>query len=290
MSRLRQVLAIHDEGSFAKAAERLGVAQSSLSKSVARLEDELKIKLVERSSRGSHLTPGGELLAERARRLIEDSESLRKDLMLIAGRAPSQVRIGIASALNSVFLPRFAAAAADALPDMRLHFELAPSHRLMQLLEKRELDLLFAGHPTGDRNTEFDLVNVFTTQTVVATAPGHPLTCKNSVAIDDLRDHRCCGLLHGQAKALGIDAEPEWLSFYQSNCFDAVLPIVMAGRAVLIAPAFVVRRQVEAGTLVTLPCDWTVEVAYSALTNRGVAQTATIQVLIGEARRCAVDL
>jgi DNA-binding transcriptional LysR family regulator len=289
ISRLRQVLAIHDQGSFAKAAEQLGIAQSSLSKSVARLEDELKITLIERSSSGSRVTPAGQLVAERARRLIDDAESLRKDLMLIAGGTPSQIRIGIASALNSGFLPRFALAAAETLPEIRLHFEIVTSRRLMELLDKRELDLVFAGHPPEEPHGALDVAPVFTTQTVVATAPDHPLTRLNQVALDDLRKHRCCGLLNGQARTLGI-AEHEGMSFYQSNCFDAVLPIVVAGRAVLIAPSFVVRREIEAGTLVALPCDWTVALTYSAITNHGVAGTATIQALVGAARGCAADL
>jgi DNA-binding transcriptional LysR family regulator len=289
ISRLRQVLAIHDQGSFAKAAERLGIAQSSLSKSVARLEDELNIKLVERSARGSRVTAAGQMVAERARRLIEDSESLRRDLMLIARAKPSQVRLGIASALNSGFLPRFALAAAETIPEIRLHFEICPSHRLMQLLEKRELDLIFAGHSPGERNNELDVADVFTAQSVVVAAAGHPLTQLDKVSLDDLREHRFSGLLHGHASALGVD-DPEGTSFYQSNCFDAVLPIVAAGHAVLMAPSFVVRRQLEAGTLVQLACDWTVEVTYSAIANRGVAETPTIQALIGAARRCAADL
>jgi DNA-binding transcriptional LysR family regulator len=289
ISRLRQVLAIHEEGSFAKAAERLGVAQSSLSKSIARLEDELEIKLVSRSSSGSRLTPGGELLAERGRRLLEESESLRKDLMLIAGARPSQIRIGVASALHNGFLPRFAVAAVESVPGARLHFEVVPSHRLMQLLDKRELDLVFAGHPPEERNAELDTEHVFTTVSVVVAAPRHPLAQANRVTLDDLREYASCGLLHGHAKALGI-SEPEGRQFYQSNCFDAVVPIVCAGHAVLIVPSFVVRQQLEAGTLVALRCDWAVDVAYSAMTNRGVIETSAIQALIGAARTCAVDL
>ena len=289
ISRLRQVLAIHEQGSFAKAAERLGVAQSSLSKSVARLEDELKIKLIERSARGSRLTPAGSMLAERARGLLDGAESLRKDLMLMAGGTPSKIRIGIASALNSGFVPRFALAAAESLPEVRLHFEIMPSHRLMQLLDKRDFDLVFAGHPPGDSDANLDFVHVFTTESVVVAAPQHPLARMNRVTLDDLRGYASCGLLHGQAKALGVP-DSESLQFYQSNCFDAVLPIVEAGRAVLIVPIFVVRQQLETGALVKLPCEWAVEVSYSAMTNHGVGETAAIQTLISAARRCAADL
>ncbi len=289
ISRIRQVLAIHDLGSFAKAADRLGIAQSSLSKSVARLEDELQIRLVERSSRGSRLTAAGELVAERARQLVEQTESLQIDLTLIASGQPSNIRIGIASALNSGFLPRFAVAAANTLPQVRLHFEIAPSHRLIKLLEARKVDLVFAGAMPGASKSQLDVVDVFTTTLAVAAAPRHPLARLNKVSLDDLRQHRTCGLLHAHAKALGF-GEPEWVSFYESNCFDALLPVVAAGHAVLIAPAFVTRPHIEAGALAALPCDWTIDMTYAAITNRGVAETVAIKNLINAARRCARDL
>ena len=288
LDRMRQVLAIHDLGSFAKAADRLGIAQSSLSKSIARFEDELKVELIERSSRGSRLTPAGELVAERARRLIEETESLRRDVTLIAGGQPSRVRIGIASALNSGFLPRFALAAAEALPDVRLHFEIAPSHRLMQLLETRQTDVVFAGRPPVAGEPQHDLVDIFTATSVLAAAPGHPLARMNKVTVENLREHRTCGFLPAHAKALGM-GEPGWVSFYEANCFDAVLPIVAAGHAVLVAPLFVVRPHVEAGALAVLPCDLAFEITYSAITNRGVAETVAIKHLINAARRCAGD-
>jgi DNA-binding transcriptional LysR family regulator len=288
ISRLRQVLAVHDLGSFARAAARLGIAQSSLSKSIARLEDELKVKLIERSSRGSRLTPAGELVAERARRLIEEAESLKRDLELVAGSQPSQVRIGIASALNTGFLPRFALAAAEALPEVRLHFEIAPSHRLMQLLGTRQADLVFAGRPDASE-PPLDIVDVLTASTVVVVAPSHPLAGMNKVSVDDLRGHRLSGLLATHARALGI-GESEWVSFYQSNCFDAVLPLVVAGHAALFAPLFVVKRRIEEGALAELPCDLAIDITYSAITNRGVAETVAIKRLIDAARRCAADL
>ena len=288
ISRLRQVLAIHEEGSFAKAAERLGVAQSSLSKSIARFEDELKIPLLERSPRGSRLTPGGELFVDRARHLIEETEKLETDLTLIASGQPARVRIGIASALSNSFLARFAHAAAETLPDVRLNFEIAPSHRLMLLLETRQADLVFAGRRPG-ASSQLDLVDVFTTTTVVAAAPHHPLARLNKVSVDDLYEHRTCGLLPAHAKALGL-GEGARVSFYESNCFEALLPIVAAGHAALVAPAFVVRHHIEAGVLVALPCDWAIDLTYSAITNRGVAASVAIKDLIDAARRCGDHL
>lgn len=287
ISRMRQVMAIHDCGSFAKAAERLGVAQSSLSKSIARFEDELGVTLIERSSRGSRLTPAGRLLGERARALVEETERLRRDVTLMAGGRPSEVRIGVASALTRGFLPRFTLAAAEAMPDIGLDFEVSPSERLLQLLEGRRVDLVFAGRPRAAVPSGFDFVDVLTAGSVLAVAPGHPLARLNRITLEDLSQHRLCGLAPAHAKAIGAGA---LVSHYRSNSFTAMLPIVLAGHAAVFAPSFVIGSHVEAGELVVRPCDLDLQLTYSAITNRGAGAIAAIRQLVNVARRCADDL
>ena len=61
---------MRDHGSFAKAAAALNMAQPALSKSIARIEDELRLTIFTRSSTGSELTPMGEMIAERAERVM----------------------------------------------------------------------------------------------------------------------------------------------------------------------------------------------------------------------------
>ncbi len=75
---LQQVIAVRKHGSFAKAADALGVSQPNLSKSVARLEDELKLKIFDRTAKGSVLTPVGELIVERADAVIAETRDLRR--------------------------------------------------------------------------------------------------------------------------------------------------------------------------------------------------------------------
>ena len=82
---LQQVIAVRKHGSFAKAADALGVSQPNLSKSIARLEDELKLKIFDRTARGSALTPIGELIVERADAVIAETRDLARDAALLAG-------------------------------------------------------------------------------------------------------------------------------------------------------------------------------------------------------------
>src|SRR6478752_6573162 len=103
---LRQILAIRDHGSFARAAEALNMAQPALSKSVAKLENELRLTIFTRTSTGSALTPMGEMIADRAERVMAATRNLARDAALVAGGDAGAVRIGVGTLLKDALLPR----------------------------------------------------------------------------------------------------------------------------------------------------------------------------------------
>src|SRR5881394_1611359 len=104
--QLRQILAIRDHGSFAKAAEALNLAQPALSKSMAKVEGELGLTMFARSSTGSELTPMGEMIAERAEKVMAATRNLARDAALVAGGDAGAVRIGVGALLKDTLLPR----------------------------------------------------------------------------------------------------------------------------------------------------------------------------------------
>jgi DNA-binding transcriptional LysR family regulator len=97
LRHLRYFVAIAEEHSFTRAAERLWVAQPGLSSQIRRLESELGIRLFDRHTRGVSLTPAGELFLERARAVLaaaDEARSTGRDLELgVAGT----VRLGLAA-------------------------------------------------------------------------------------------------------------------------------------------------------------------------------------------------
>ncbi len=98
LRHLRYFVAIAEERSFTRAAERLWVAQPGLSTQIRRLETELGIKLFERHTRGVDLTSAGELFLERARAtLVAADEACRTGRDLEAG-VVGTVRLGLATA------------------------------------------------------------------------------------------------------------------------------------------------------------------------------------------------
>src|SRR5690606_21556010 len=74
LQRLRIFLRVADSGGFARAADQLGIAASSVTLQVQKLEQDLGTQLFQRTTRSVHLTPDGEQLYERALRLVSDAE------------------------------------------------------------------------------------------------------------------------------------------------------------------------------------------------------------------------
>jgi DNA-binding transcriptional LysR family regulator len=290
ISKMRQVIAIHETGSLARAADRLGLAQASLSKSLARLEDELGVRIFERSSTGSRPTLAGTLIVERAKHLIDATEHLQRDVSLLAGGATKELAIGAAIALASQFLPGLAQRVADKFPEMRMRLEVASAQRLLDRLSSRNLDIVFAGLPPQAHEGGFDVVPLFTAPVVVVARPDHALAGARNVTPEDLREHRFSGLFPHIARGLGHGEDVEWMGFYQSEQFKTLAGLAEAGHTILLAPEFVVRSRLQAGTLVRLDCDWTHEIAYSAVTNKGVTATKVIGGVIAVARECAANL
>lgn len=269
---LRQIIAIQQHGSFAKAAEALGLAQPSLSKSIARLEDQLKVRIFDRSAAGSALTPIGELIVQRAERVIAETRDLMRDAALVAGGDAGTVRLGVATFLRTTFLPRLMLHIADQHPKLRLHVELGSSDRLLPHLETRELDLVLCAQPRGLPGSPLVYQEIIRAQTAIVASPDHPLAAQSGLTVGDLSKFKCAGTaIKGFTNAELLGGEEDNLGAYTTNDYDAFLPLACAGEAVLVAPSFVVQPFLADGRLVELDIEWSLEVGFGAVTTHAVS-------------------
>lgn len=85
--RLGHLIALAEEGSFARAAERVHLSQPALSRSIQALEEEVGMKLFDRAARGVAMTAAGRLLVERARRVLFETRCLFRDVELLKAHA-----------------------------------------------------------------------------------------------------------------------------------------------------------------------------------------------------------
>jgi DNA-binding transcriptional LysR family regulator len=287
---LRQILAIRDHGSFARAAAALNMAQPALSKSMARLEDELRLTIFTRTSTGSELTPMGEMIAERAERVMAATRNLTRDAALIAGGDAGAVRLGIGTLLKDTLLPSLLLKIVGQHPRLRLEIEFGAAQRLLPLVESRELDLVMCGAQAPSALTASGLayVEALRAEVIFTGSPAHPLASEHRISIDRLAEFPCAGSnVPGFTPSafLGRPSATETLDAYMANDFEALMPLVHAGHATLMTPSFFVQRALRAGELVRFDVDWTGTTSFGCYTT----QAASFSPILAEITRYAVE-
>lgn len=183
LDALRLVIKITDTGSMSAAARQLGLSRSGASQRLQSLEHELGAKLFQRTTRAIALTPDGQHLLERARRLVADADELAA-LFSGARNLRGRIRVDVpTSVARNVILPRLGELMAL---HPQLEIELSTSDRRVDLV-REGFDCVLRVGGLGDPSLTANKLGVFAMVTVVgrgyAQRYGVPRTP------DDLGDH-----------------------------------------------------------------------------------------------------
>lgn len=139
--QLRYFVNIVDYGSLGKAAEKLYVAQPSLSQQIAKLEDDLGVPLLVRSPQGVKPTAAGQALYRHARLVLHQMEQLRQEVREGVGAESGTVAIGLPTTMASVLAMPVFERVRERFPGIRLQFFESMSGYLNELLANGRLDL-----------------------------------------------------------------------------------------------------------------------------------------------------
>jgi LysR family hydrogen peroxide-inducible transcriptional activator len=147
LTELKYIVAVAEERHFGRAALRSHVSQPSLSSSVANLEDELGVKLFERSRRGVSLTKVGEEVVAQARRALDESARVKSIAQQGRNQLKGILRLGVIHTIAPYLLPELVAALRKSVPDMPLDIEENTTAALDLLLKAGELDIVILALP-----------------------------------------------------------------------------------------------------------------------------------------------
>lgn len=145
---LRTFTAIADSGSFSRAASQVGRTQSAVSMQIKRLEELMEKPLLLRDSRNSKLTADGTTLLNYARRILKLNEEAVS--ILKKPELSGWTSIGLPDDYATRFLPEILAGFSRTHPRVQVQVTCEPSNRLIERMQRRELDLAMTTSPVPD--------------------------------------------------------------------------------------------------------------------------------------------
>ena len=181
--RLRHFLAIYELGSIGQAAERLLLTQPALSKSIRQLENQLGVRLFDRTTQGVVPTVFGESLALHAKSIESQIRQAEAAIQGMQGRAKGHVRIGIGPVAAVQIMPAAALMIRRLHPDLELTVTEGLVDELIPALRRHELDVAVGAWPRV--NDPIFTTEVLLTDTIrVVARDDHPLVGKRVTLLD----------------------------------------------------------------------------------------------------------
>lgn len=257
LRQLRYLLALADEGSFTRAAQQSNVAQPALSRQIQKLEQELGVPLVDRTSRRVALTAVGHEVVETARRTLGELDemraSLRKTVRLLRGR----VVFGLTQTPGPVDVGATLAAFHRANPGVELVVREALSVRLAEQLRADRFDLaLISGIPERDRQG-LELVRLATDELRVLLPVGHRLADRTEIRVAELGGERFLSFPPGATIRHSVAAAAKDAGYTPDVAFEIsdvarTAALVGQGLGVAVVPGSDAERLTAAGRSTTV--------------------------------------
>lgn len=182
IDQLRHFLKVAELGNFTRAAEAIGLSQPALSRSVARLEEELGQPVLERQTRNVALTEAGKLLIARARQIV----SLVDDTVaeIADDGQTGQVRIAAIPTIAPFFLPSFLRKFGREFPKATVVVQEDTTDQLLKRLSDGEIDVAVMARPVDGKYLKIE--DLFEEELLLVLAAGDPLCEKKQIRMSEI--------------------------------------------------------------------------------------------------------
>lgn len=204
LRQLQVLLAIAEEGGFARAGDAIGLSQPAVSQSMRALEGELGLKLLDRTTREVVLTPAGQSLVGPLRRVLDELQELLARTQALGAQARGVVRVASAPTLSAGLMPRSLSAAQQRHPDIQVLLTDQAQRLALESVRGGAVD--FAVVVGGERMDDLEQQPVFEEVFVLVCPAGHALARRAAVPLSALADQPLVLLDHTSGSRPLIDA------------------------------------------------------------------------------------
>lgn len=189
---LRYFIAVADELSFTRAAERLYMAQNNLTVQIQNLEKQLgNIKLFDREKRPIQLTQAGTAFLEDARSILATLEQAEHKAQRIGRGDLGHLIIGFTSSMANGVLPDILQIFQQSYREIKLILREINSAMQIENLRNRQVDIVFIYQDfKADDNSDLKVMQLLPESMVVVLPERHPLAAKSKISISELADEK----------------------------------------------------------------------------------------------------
>lgn len=204
LRQLKYFLALADEKNFHKAAELVGLTQSALTQSIAKLERDLGVTLFVRGKTGTVLTDHGQRLHEHAQVILAQVQAAQTELLVRSGRQRAEISLGVVPSLSDRVILELLAKIRARYQSHSIKVVKEWSADLLTLLERGAIDFAFlSDHFTATPVPELRREPLFNDQVQVVIGEGHPLYDAGEICLATLSRYEWAA----------VSIEPQWPEF-----------------------------------------------------------------------------
>ena len=249
---------IVDLRSFSKAAEANGLSQSGASQAVHHLEDELGVRLIDRSKRPFVLTPEGEIYYAGCRGIVEQYAALEEEVRGHHQAVTGRVRLAAIYSVGLHLMQQCVTEFQALHPQADVRLEYAHPDRVYEAVAADQADVGLVSFPKGARH--LTAVAWRTEPIVLACAPAHPLAGRSTVPLSELDGMRAVGfnadLIIRRELDRALQANGATLNVtMEFDNIETIKRAVEIDSGIALLPAPTIAREVDAGTLVAIPVE-----------------------------------
>lgn len=181
LRHLRYFIAVAEELNFARAAQRIHIEPSPLSRAIRELEDNLGAQLFERSHKGMRLTWPGKVFLEEAQRILSSIEDARSRVLSAASGYRGHLRIGLADGLAQPRMTTLLARCREEEPEIEIRIVELTVKQLLKHLKHDQIDAGFT--LCEDTGAEYPRTPIWRDNPVIVMPVRHPLLSQSRISL-----------------------------------------------------------------------------------------------------------
>lgn len=254
--QLEHFLAVVEERSFTRAAERVCRTQPAVSQSIKKLEEEIGAPLFARDTHDVSLTEAGKVLVDYARKMVRARDDATRELGALKSLKTGTLNIAAHESAAVYLLPAPLRAYLARFPDVKVGIYRSRLTDIPRQVMDREVHLGFVKEEPGFH--ELKCVEVHADEMILVTSPGHPLAARAGVRVRDLGSerfvlHHLCSTTEQKILRLFHEHHTRCQIVAELWSFENIKTFVQAEVGIAIVPRITVAEELRNRTLVQVP-------------------------------------